>query len=84
VHQVGNENKMELFESKITKTLLMVTQKEKLLTVNLISSLIQRLYDKFFTAHSVRKSHRQPQFNLQIMCQGRVLFFLVELRASIC
>jgi hypothetical protein len=51
---------------KFKKALWMVTQKEKLLTVNLILSLFQCLHDKFVTAHSFRKSHRQPQFNLQI------------------
>jgi len=42
----------------------MVTHKDKLLTVNLISSLIQCLHAKFITAHSFRKFHCQPQFIL--------------------
>ena len=33
---------------------------------------------------NVRKSHRQPQRILQLMCEGRVLSVWVDLHVSLC
>jgi hypothetical protein len=43
---------MELLESTNTKALKMTTEKQKLLTVNGILSLISRSNDKFSTVHN--------------------------------
>ena len=33
---------------------------------------------------NVRKSHRQPQYTLQLVCEEGVLFVWVDLQVSLC
>jgi hypothetical protein len=81
---------IELFGSTNSKALWMVIKRDKLFTVNLIS--IQCLNKKICSTEitnllqfiiNVRKSHRQPQCTLQLVCESRVLFVWVDLHVSL-
>ena len=71
----------------------MVTKEEKLPTDDFISFQLFALVNN--SSHwkkktnslvhfSFRKSHRQPQCTLQILCENRVLFRWIDLHVSLC
>ena len=70
-----NVTEIELFESANIEALWTVTKKEKFLTVNFIV-----IYNVIFKwrllqfRRNVRKSNRQRQCTLQLVCEDRMLF----------
>ena len=82
---------IELFESTVTKALIMVTRKEKLLTLSLIFVSVMFKWQICYTEMThllqftinIHKSHRQPHCSSQLVCEDRVLFVWVDLHLSL-